>query len=147
METPDYDDPEVEEEWCRIGHGEVMEYLAAEGVPHGEVADWPVWYVVPFLSVWAVESRKHPGSVGWWVIYGDLPTDYVSAGEVDHPREVLRAIAWRWKEFVDAARAGKAPDDESMDTETPKPELLDLLEGRAGLLLEMAADDDAWDEE
>ncbi|MDF1838752.1 MAG: DUF4826 family protein [Planctomycetota bacterium] len=142
METPDYDDPEVDREWCLAARSEVVEYLAGTGVQHGPVGDWPAWHVAPILSIWAVESVKQPGAVGWWVIYGDIPTDYIGSAGLHHPREVLRAIAWRWKEYVDAVRGGSPPDGFAIGDGSP--ELIDLLEGRAGLLVEMSSDDEVW---
>jgi len=38
--------------------------------------------------------------VGWWVICGDLPTGYVSAAKIKHPREAMRAFAERWRELA-----------------------------------------------
>ncbi len=144
METPDYDDSKVEGEWCHEAHGEVSKYLAGEGIPHGTVGEWPAWHVVPVISVWAIESATEKGTVGWWVVYGDIPTDYIAAGDMAHPRDVLRAIAWRWKEYVDAIKAGNPPEGYSVGGDNPEPELLDMLESRAGLLVEMAADDEVW---
>ncbi|MBL4770380.1 MAG: DUF4826 family protein [Planctomycetes bacterium] len=145
MEEPDYDDPEVDEKWCQAAHAEVAEYLESEGLVHGGVSEWPTWYVAPIISVWPVRSLKNPASVGWWVIYGDIPTDYVSAANLKQPRDVLRAIAWRWKEYVDAVKGGAPPEDYSIGGEDPAPELLAMLESRAGLLVEMAADDEVWE--
>ncbi|MFT4646938.1 MAG: hypothetical protein ACI87O_003072 [Planctomycetota bacterium] len=144
METPDYDDPMVEAEWCFKAHGEVATYLAGEGLSHGSVREWPAWHVAPIISVWAIESAAEPGSVGWWGVYGDIPTDYISAENMEHPRDVLRAIAWRWKEYVDAVKAGSPPEGYSIGGDAPDSELLDLLENRAGLLVEMAGDDEVW---
>jgi len=47
--------------------------------------------------VWAIESAVEPGSIGWWVISGDLPTDYAGSDGLLDPREALRAFAARLK--------------------------------------------------
>ena len=31
------------------------------------------------------QSRVRPGSIGWWAISGDLPTDYVTAADLEPP--------------------------------------------------------------
>lgn len=89
----DYDDPAVEEQWCEERRAEVTAYLQRERVEHGRVGEWPAWHVAPYVSIWAIESKKRVDSIGWWVICGDVPTDYVSATHMKHPRDVMRAIA------------------------------------------------------
>ncbi|WP_353072428.1 DUF4826 family protein [Tunturiibacter gelidoferens] len=44
--------------------GTVTEYLAKEGLDHGKVGSWPAWHLVPYVSIWAVESLLAPGHVG-----------------------------------------------------------------------------------
>ncbi len=95
---PDYDDPAVEEKWCADQKAQVTAYLVREGVVHGQIGEWPAWHIAPIASVWAIESKKSPGWVGWWVICGDLPCDYVAADTIKHPREAVRAIAQSWLE-------------------------------------------------
>lgn len=64
-----------EEHWCKAQRLQVIEYLSSQSLLHGEVGEWPAWDVYPYVSIWAVESIKRPGFVGWWAIAGDLPTD------------------------------------------------------------------------
>jgi hypothetical protein len=140
-----------EEAWCAARRSQVSEYLAAEAARHGtkfgRVGDWPAWHVAPYVSVWAVESVRAPGWVGWWVICGDLPTDYVGRRGLDHPRDALRAIATRWLDYVPCLRAGHKHPDVAIGSGTPEPELADLLERRARLLLDWAGDDSVWHED
>ena len=56
MDTLDWDDPAVEEHWCGECRRTVTEYLAKQSLDHGEVGSWPAWHVVPYVSIWAVES-------------------------------------------------------------------------------------------
>ncbi len=142
MAEPDYDDPQVEEHWCLQARKYVAEYLSSQGVSHGQVGEWPAWHVAPVVSVWAIESASRPGWVGWWVIYGDLPTDYVSAKEIRHPRSAIGAFAKRWGDYVSAHRSGEPPSDFVLGDGSK--ELVDLLEGRAAALAEWAADDELW---
>jgi len=145
MADPDYDDPVVEQQWCADRRAHVCRYLANEGVEHGQIGEWPAWHLAPHVSVWAIESKLKPGWVGWWVLCGDLPTDYVSAGKIKHPREALQAIADRWLRHCDAVRSG-APSEMSIGgaTDTP-PELLSLLEVRATMLAIWAQEDSMWE--
>lgn len=142
MNQPDFDDPEVEEQWCLEARKQVTAYLSSQGVSHGEVGEWPAWHVAPIVSVWAIESAKRPGWVGWWVIYGDLPTDYVSAAEIKHPRSAIEAFAKRWRNYVSAFRSGQPPSDFVLGDGSK--EFVELLENRTGILAGWVDDDDLW---
>ena len=97
-----------------------------------------------YVSVWAIESATSPGSVGWWVICGDGPTDYISGEEVMNPREAVRAFAIRWSEV--ASHMLRAELHPTIELGSPKtwPELGPLLKNRAELLGSCAADDAVW---
>ena len=145
---PDYDDPETEARWCAERRAEVEDYLNREGVERGEIGEWPAWHVAPYVSIWAIESRKQPGWVGWWVIAGDLPTDYISADTVErHPRAALRAIAERWLEHAELMARGEADPALRIGPPEEWPSLAPLLKSRATLLLEWANDDSVWQED
>jgi Domain of unknown function (DUF4826) len=90
MKKPDYDEPAVEERWCREQRANVARYLRSQKVRHGRIGDWPAWHVAPYVSVWAIESVVQPEWIGWWVISGDLPTDYVSSRDVSPPQHPRR---------------------------------------------------------
>ena len=107
MSKPDYDDAAVEERWCAEHRDAVADYLKRQKVDHGEIGEWPAWHVAPYVSIWAIESKKSRGWVGWWAISGDLPTDYISAEKIKHPREALRAIGQRWLEVSGYMKSGK----------------------------------------
>ena len=127
----------------------MSEYLATEAARHGtrfgRVGDWPAWHVEPYSSVWAVESVRSPGCVGWWVICGDLPTDYVSGGGLNNPRTAVREIAARWLDYAPDLRAGRPNPNIAIGSGTASG-LADLLEARARLLLCWADDDSIWAE-
>jgi len=146
MSAPDYDDPAVEERWCAERRIDVEAYLAREGVEHGEIGEWAAWQVAPHVSVWAIESKRRPGWVGWWVVCGDLPTDYASAGEIKHPREALQAFADRWRDHCESVRAGrKTPEFWIGETGKTPLEDVSLLEARAKVLSEWVQDDSLWE--
>ena len=146
MTGPDYDDPTAEQRWCADRRAEVEGYLAREAVEHGRIGEWPAWHVAPYVSVWAIESKGKPGWIGWWVICGDLPTDYVSAGKSKHPRGALQAIADRWRRHCEAVRSGGATSEFSIGgAESTPADLLPLLEARATMLASWAQDDSIWE--
>ena len=147
MEPTDYDDPAVEERWCSERRSQVADYLSGQGVNHGRIGEWPAWHVAPYVSIWAIESMRSPGSVGWWVISGDLPTDYVSADTIKHPREAIRAISARWLEVAGTMRRGGEHPEVTIGGPADRGELASLLETRATALAEYCDDDGVWDSE
>ena len=141
---PHYDDPAVEEQWCEERRAQVTAYLQGEGVEHGRVGEWPAWHVVPYVSVWAIESKKRPERVGWWVICGDLPTDYVSAQGIKHPRAAVKSIAEAWREQARLMAAEETHPDIRLGRPEDWASLGPLLAARASMLLEWANDDSVW---
>jgi Domain of unknown function (DUF4826) len=74
-------DDQTEESWCNAQRDAVANYLRSQRLEHGEIGDWPAWHVAGCVAIWAVESKARPEWIGWWVISGDLPTDYCSAAD------------------------------------------------------------------
>jgi len=150
MHTQDYDEPEVEERWCERQRAIVSDYLGSQNVKHGHIGEWPAWHVAPHVSIWAIESVARPEWIGWWVICGDLPTDYISAADIkppQHPRKAVRAIAERWLKQAAAWNDGR--DYEAFEIAGPHShqELAPLLATRANLLIEWTEDDSLWEDE
>jgi hypothetical protein len=139
--------PTSEEQWCDQRRAEVVAYLKQQRVDHGQVGEWPAWHLVPYVSIWAIESKKSPGWVGWWVISGDLPTDYVSAQSIKHPRDAMRAIALRWIEQSKLMARGESVPGIELGQPGERKNLAPLLEGRATTLLKWANDDAVWEED
>ncbi|MFC3814930.1 DUF4826 family protein [Lysobacter sp. GCM10012299] len=142
----DYDDPAVEEQWCSDRRSQVAAYLATEQVTHGQIGDWPAWHFAPYVSIWAIESHSELGWVGWWVICGDLPTDYVSASSIKHPRDAMLAFAHRWRSAAECLALGQSPPGFSLGAPSDGVALAPLLAARAGLLQDFATDTELWDE-
>ena len=136
-----------EEAWLNARRSDVASYLKSEGVAHGEIGEDPAWHLWPYVSVWAIESLKSPGWVGWWVACGDHPTDYVSAKDIKDPRSVLRAIGERWTELSAYMLRGEAHPNIRIGTPEQWPELGQLLQARARIFLEWATRDDVWEED
>jgi hypothetical protein len=144
MDNPDWDDPALEERWCAARRNDVREYLAREGLRHGEIGSWPAWHVVPYVSLWAIESLKAPGNVGWWAICGDLPTDYLSSADAKHPRVALAAFADRWKEVAAKMLSGVAPQDVAFGPPGRESDFGAVLQERSEVLRRFADDDSCW---
>lgn len=143
----DYDDPEVEAQWFADRRKEVEEYLGRESVAHGQVGEVPAWSVAPYVSIWAIESLKSPGCVGWWAISGDLPNDYVSAKGINNPRDAMRAIAKLWQEASEHMLRGEKHPTLSIGAGDSDEELAPLLASRAETLLGWADDPKVWEDD
>ena len=141
----DYDNPAIEEQWCQDRRAQVEAYLQHQRVEHGRVGEWPAWHVAPHVSLWAIESKVRPGGVGWWVICGDLPTDYVSAANIKHPRDAVKVIAEGWREQARLMASRERDADIRMGQPEDWPSLSRLLDARASLLLDWVADDTQWE--
>lgn len=147
MTEKDYDDPAVEEAWCSGQREQVVRYMESTGSKHGEIGDWPAWHLAPYVSIWAVESIKHPGSIGFWVISGDLPTDYISAAGITHPREAMMAFSKQWEEMTGYMERGESHPTIKIAGGTRNRELAPLLKVRAEILHDWVNDDSLWNPE
>lgn len=146
MLNPDaYDDPKVEEAWCDQCRAVVKDYMRAAGVKHGQIGEWPSWHLAPYASIWAVESGERRGYVGWWVFVGDGPTDYLSAGGLDTPRDALSALADQWNSVAECMEKGVEHPSISIGDPDSWPTLAPMLRERAEMLREISADDENWD--
>jgi hypothetical protein len=99
------------------------------------------------MALWAIQSKKAPGCIGWWAISGDLPADYISSADGRRPREALRAFSRIWDEVSAFMLRGEKHPDCVMGSPEEWPELGKLLKSRAEVLLEHADDDSLWDDE
>jgi hypothetical protein len=144
MSGDDYDDPKVEARWVSEQREIVERYLEREEVRHGGVGPQPEWFVAPYVAVWRVESRQNPGAVGWWVVSGDLPTDYLSSKDAGDARSALAALAARWQEASVCMLRGEEHPDMRIGNSENRRELGELLGARAGIFKEWADDDAMW---
>ena len=138
MDSANFED----ELWCASRRDDVVAYLATERLDHGEVGEVPAWFITPVLSIWAVESLKNPGWLGWWVICGDVPTDYCSSQDCPHPRLATKRIAEHWRTEIARTRQG----DLQIGRTGLSVDLIDLLAARAEMLLTLAEDNAIWPE-
>lgn len=148
MNDPDQNDDEMsdedEEVWCAEQRENVRAHLVEESVDHGEVAEWPSWHVPGVIGVWAVASRQRPDWVGWWVIAGDVPTEHVSAVEIENPRAAVEEIATRWIALSEEMRRGKKDASVKIGSQDDWSELAEMLQSRGETLLEWVADESIW---
>ena len=137
---------EDDDYWCAAQRRQVLGYLSEEGFQAPTVGEWPAWHIAPLISVWAVESAERPDWVGWWVVSGDFPTDYIPCEGERHSRQALRDIGSRWRDAAARWTAGKTAVGWSLRNPDQEKELAPLLAARAELFLEIAEDGSNWEE-
>jgi hypothetical protein len=142
-----YDDPEVVQNWINDQKKCVLDFLREEGASHGGVPDEPDYCVAPHVAVWRVFNPNNVNSIGFWVISGDLPTDYVSSDDAHDVREVLGHFGRLWKEVAEYMTAGKKHPTVTIGPPEKWQELAPLLEERAEILCSLAENDECWEEE
>lgn len=145
MQEPiDFEDPKVEEDWCEQQREHVAWFIGQQPIQPGRIGEWPAFHIAPHVAIWAIESGVKENLLGWWVITGDLPTDYFSAMALHHPREVLRAAADRWEKLLHNIRRGLDDNEMTIAGLENNPELQEILRIRIGLLRKTAEPDDFW---
>ena len=142
--TADSIEPE-ELKWMSEERQKVVDYLATEKCRHAGVADWPIFYDAPHLALWAVQSTKHVGRTGWWAISGDVPTDYMTSSDGEHPRDALQHFAESWADVAGYMRRGEQHPHMELGDPKEWPELAESLEERAQVLGDYAQDNEIWD--
>ena len=137
-------EPTPEERWCAERSADVSACLARQALDHGRIGEWPAWHVMPYASLWAVESKSRPEWVGWWVICGDLPSDALAAHDLPAPRDALRAFGKRWVLHGESLDRGDVPAAWAHLPHEALPKLAATLKKRGAALQAWAADDASW---
>jgi len=135
-----------EEKWEQDQRLLIEAYLHKQGVAHGGVGERPAFSIPPYLALWAIQSHRVSGRVGWWAISGDVPTDCLSSDDGKNPREALRAFSKIWREVSDCMAEGKKHPTVNIGPPDRWKDFAPLLRRRADLLEEFAANDELWEE-
>jgi hypothetical protein len=133
-----------EDDWCAARSGEVVACLARQEVDHGRIGAWPAWHVIPYASIWAIESRHRPEWIGWWAIAGDLPTDVLAAPDLATPRDAMRAFGKRWLLHGASLDRGEVPPAWQHLPIEELPKLAAQLKKRGAALQTWADDEASW---
>jgi len=134
------------EQWVEKERGGVEAYLEAQGIGSPTVGPWPAFEMAPYFAIWAVESKRQAGKIGWWAFSGDCPTDYVSEDGKCHPRNALKLLLKQWSSYIPQMKTGKQPHQVKFGSGSNLEELGGLLEARVSLLTEWLADDSLWED-
>ncbi len=135
------------ENWVTQERERVVQYLKDQNVTHNGVGEWPAFDVAPYFAIWAIQSKRAIGQVGWWAFSGDIPTDYISSQNSPDPRKALGTLLETWQAHIPYLKSGKNPPAIKMGTgDEERKELGDLLEKRVTILKKCYEDDAIWAE-
>lgn len=81
-------------EWVREQFQKANKFLAENGVLFDSVTTEESRYLMPYLAVWKIRAMD---GKQYWVISGDLPTDYTSVDNAADAKDVLRHFAMHWQ--------------------------------------------------
>ena len=136
----DQGDGEAEAAWLLEQRSKVETFVERHDLDYGALPERPVWFIASSLSVWAVTSNKRPGAVGWWVVSGKVPTDYVSGYDAVDARGALASLARHW-----TSMAGYTFGKElSVLSAEEQREVRDRARSDIRFLQECAEDDRLW---
>ncbi|MBV7314573.1 DUF4826 family protein [Shewanella sp. NIFS-20-20] len=125
------------EVWVREQFQKANRFLAEKGIMPGKVLTDQSRYLAPYVAVWKMESAK-PQKKTYWVISGDLPTDYVEVSAAATPRDVLKHFSLNWQiKAENLIRSGAVADP-------TQKKFANLLISRAQNLYQVQEDEALW---
>ncbi len=132
-----------EERWLSEQCVRAEAYLRERGLSQAGLPEEPDWELAPYLGLWRVGD----GATDLWVIVGDCPTDSLMVAEAGDARAALAAFGRRWQRAAANVLAGREDPGMEVGPREQWSELGPMLQTRAELLLEYAANDDFWENE
>ena len=121
-------------EWVRAQFQKANKHLAENGVLFDTVITEESRYLMPYLAVWKV--RAMDGKL-FWVISGDLPTDFTSVENASDAKTALRHFAMTWQLKAENLKNAEGADEKQI-------EFAELLENRAESLFTMQNAAQLW---
>ncbi|VEL96711.1 uncharacterized protein DUF4826 [Alteromonas sp. 76-1] len=121
-------------EWVREQFQKANKHLAENGVLFESVVTNESRYLVPYLAVWKI---KDTNNAMYWVMSGDLPTDFIADSMATSARGAIKHFAMQWQLKAANLRASESADASSL-------EYAELLESRAEGLYAIQNQDELW---
>ena len=123
---------EQQKEWVREQYQVATKYLAEQGLVTESVVVEESRYLVPLLALWKLKALD--GNY-YWVICGDVPSDFNKLDVAPNAREAVRHFSLKWQ--LQADNLLSAGDKE-------QEEFAGLLVGRAEGLYKMYEQESLW---
>lgn len=100
---------EEKEAWIKEQFQRANKHLAENGVLFDTIIADESKYLIPYLSVWKIKSTENKR---YWVISGDLPSDFMMADHAKNAREAIRHFSMSWQMKAENIRR-TMPNDET----------------------------------
>lgn len=124
-------------EWVREQFQKANKFLAEKGIIPSKVLEQDSRYLAPYLAIWKLES-KQPQKKTYWVMSGDLPTDYVDVSVAETAREAVRHFSMMWQlKAENLIKSGATKD-------ATQAKFAQLLVARAESLYQIQEDENLW---
>jgi hypothetical protein len=126
--------PEQRSEWVREQFRKANKHLAENGVLFESVVTEESRYLAPYVAIWKIKSRDNKF---FWVIAGDLPSDFVLYENAGTAREVIKHFSMSWQ--MKAQTILNMPDADQTQLD-----FANLLIERADGLYDIQKEDGLW---
>ncbi|ABM00272.1 DUF4826 domain-containing protein [Shewanella amazonensis] len=137
VETAAQDPEALRQEWVRTQFQKANRFLAEKGILPGKVLIDESRYLVPYVAVWKMEAQK-PAKQTYWVMSGDLPTDYVDVKVAQTARDALKHFSMMWQLKAENLIQSGAVQDPT------QAKFANMLISRAQSLYQIQQDDKLW---
>ncbi len=140
-----------EEKWIKNERHSVIQYIKRNVEEYGNIGEWPAFHIAPIIAVWAVESKKTPGWVGFWAFSGNLPGDVIQRNwndKGDNPRKALSRMNDVWRTYIKHLEIGNNPPNVNMGIDgSQRMDMAKMLNDKVKMFDEMVNDDDLWEDD
>ncbi|MBT1445815.1 DUF4826 family protein [Shewanella sp. JM162201] len=137
VDTAAPDQEALRQEWVRTQFQKANRFLAEKGILPGKVLVDESRYLAPYVAVWKMEAQK-PAKQLFWVMSGDVPTDYVDVKVAKTARDALRHFSMMWQLKAENLIQSGAVKDPT------QAKFANLLISRAESLYKIQADEKLW---
>ncbi|BDA60359.1 DUF4826 family protein [Shewanella xiamenensis] len=128
----------LRQEWVRTQFQKANRFLAEKGVIPSKVLADESRYLAPYLAIWKMESKR-PTTKIYWVMSGDLPSDFVDVKVAKTARDAVRHFSMMWQmQAENLIRSGATRRDAT------QAKFAQLLVSRAESLYRMHNDEKLW---
>lgn len=128
----------LRQEWVRTQFQKANRFLAEKGVIPSKVLADESRYLAPYLAIWKMESKR-PTTKTYWVMSGDLPSDFVDVKVAKTARDAVRHFSMMWQmQAENLIRSGATRSDAT------QAKFAQLLVSRAESLYRMHNDEKLW---
>lgn len=123
-----------QQQWVKAQYQVATKYLAEKGLVTQSVAVEDSRYLIPYFSVWKLKSLE---GKTYWVICGDVTTDYMPGSVAESAREAVRHFSFKWQLQAENLMKEKTKEQQ---------EFAQYLIGRAEGIYDLYKEDALWQE-